>query len=918
MTTASQSPTSHGAPLLSHLPSPSSSSSPSSTSCSPTIRPLSSSLSCLLRSSHLILSLPMAVCEVVENAIDSRASVVRVSLDASTLSFTVTDNGHGLTQRAMSLVGRRHHTSKAHPHPGGGSRHPALGVRGEALASLAVVATVDIHSTPLHDSPRSASQPRTYHKRLTSAAASAVTAQSPSASCGALGPHGTTVAVRQFFAAFPVRRRQLLQRAARQAELTRRRLERVALVHPEVALSIMDDETGRLVLYKGRVKDVTAAFGELYRHDLAASFLVLTHAPPTPSLSAITLRLSSLSSGYHTREYQFLYINARPVHHAALHRLIAHVWMRCVRMYSGGTLHTHGQSASLTLPGGRLVYPAWVCELIMDEDAFDCLSEADKSLVWLAHEDAVLDAVRQCMRAGIAHRYPVLAGHDEELFAASDDRRGRPPGESTAVGSPSRDASPPRAFIDLTATAPTVEVDVARPGTVSLSPAPMTMIDLVDDGTLEAAALMSPASVAHRSPVLSTVPSHTASERVAGERPRSIPHARQRRESEPTSARKVRRVVDLSEKTPSSAGDRPFRPLAPIPLGELHRREEKEPIDLTAESTETERPPLSLRAAPLARPAGPALRLPPPPPAPSAAARRPSAPPPPSGLSTLYQRWSSVHSSDPTAQRFHAHDSSRLTPVRPSSPISLDRSMLRRVRLVGQVDRKFLLGVVDRGLLLAIDQHAADERVRLEDLETHLDRLLHSEPLPSPTVLDLSTREAHTLATHRQQVEAWGWRLQSDPAVSLQPALSPLLVAVPAVLSSSLETRDLQLYLAQLSASFHALSHRQLPDVLLQLLHSRACRTAIRFGDALSEEQQAALVAALSACALPFQCAHGRPSMVPIVRLDNAGSQQEVGNGQWKREVRRRLKGLSVAREPRGGGLESNVAPQPCEPVPAD
>lgn len=57
------------------------------------------------------------------------------------------------------------------------------------------------------------------------------------------------------------------------------------------------------------------------------------------------------------------------------------------------------------------------------------------------------------------------------------------------------------------------------------------------------------------------------------------------------------------------------------------------------------------------------------------------------------------------------------------------------------------------------------------------------------------------------------------------------------------------------------------PQSILDLLNSRACRSAIMFNDPLSLEECEALVSRLSRCAFPFQCAHGRPSMIPILDL---------------------------------------------------
>lgn len=55
------------------------------------------------------------------------------------------------------------------------------------------------------------------------------------------------------------------------------------------------------------------------------------------------------------------------------------------------------------------------------------------------------------------------------------------------------------------------------------------------------------------------------------------------------------------------------------------------------------------------------------------------------------------------------------------------------------------------------------------------------------------------------------------------------------------------------------------PEGIVELLNSRACRSAIMFNDELSTDQCRQLVRRLADCAFPFQCAHGRPSLVPLV-----------------------------------------------------
>ncbi len=61
------------------------------------------------------------------------------------------------------------------------------------------------------------------------------------------------------------------------------------------------------------------------------------------------------------------------------------------------------------------------------------------------------------------------------------------------------------------------------------------------------------------------------------------------------------------------------------------------------------------------------------------------------------------------------------------------------------------------------------------------------------------------------------------------------------------------------------------PKGIVEMLNSRACRSAIMFNDVLSVAQCEDLLADLTRCSFPFMCAHGRVSMVPLVRLGGDG-----------------------------------------------
>lgn len=59
------------------------------------------------------------------------------------------------------------------------------------------------------------------------------------------------------------------------------------------------------------------------------------------------------------------------------------------------------------------------------------------------------------------------------------------------------------------------------------------------------------------------------------------------------------------------------------------------------------------------------------------------------------------------------------------------------------------------------------------------------------------------------------------------------------------------------------------------------------FNDALSAEECEGLVRRLARCAFPFQCAHGRPSLVPLVDLGARRGRGWVGDGHGRVDARR-------------------------------
>lgn len=65
----------------------------------------------------------------------------------------------------------------------------------------------------------------------------------------------------------------------------------------------------------------------------------------------------------------------------------------------------------------------------------------------------------------------------------------------------------------------------------------------------------------------------------------------------------------------------------------------------------------------------------------------------------------------------------------------------------------------------------------------------------------------------------------------------------------------------------------------LHHLYTFSCKTspgAVKFNHSLNRDECHSLVTALSSCRLPFQCAHGRPSIIPLVDFNHLDKDQKV------------------------------------------
>jgi DNA mismatch repair protein MutL len=202
-----------------------------------------------------------------------------------------------------------------------------------------------------------------------------------------------------------------------------------------------------------------------------------------------------------------------------------------------------------------------------------------------------------------------------------------------------------------------------------------------------------------------------------------------------------------------------------------------------------------------------------------------------------------------------------------SEPRLGDSELLRELRVLGQAGKTYLIAEGELGVYL-VDQHAAHERVLLEELRVALigrsERQLLLEPLVldvPPAAVALAEQSASDLAQLGFDVEAFGPR-------------QVLVRAVPGILVERQPERVLQETLVALATNTHELVIEQHASWSERLAIVLACRSAVRAGDTLGLPEMEALLRRLGEATLCRTCAHGRPT---AILLSHAQLEKEFG-----------------------------------------
>jgi DNA mismatch repair protein MutL len=232
-----------------------------------------------------------ALKEILENSLDAGATDIQVELEQGGIKrIRVADNGCGIAHDELALALTRHATSKI-ASLADLEQVASLGFRGEALASIAAVARV----------------------QLTSRGAGAAHAWAIHAEGGSLGAPtpaargpGTTIDIQDLFYSTPARRKFLKTEATEYAHCAET-VRRLALAHPQVAFTLIHN--GRVQL-RLAAEDAAARMRHVLGDAFEASSVTVEAAAGPLRLSGWVVRPAAATA---SRDGQHVFVNGRYV-----------------------------------------------------------------------------------------------------------------------------------------------------------------------------------------------------------------------------------------------------------------------------------------------------------------------------------------------------------------------------------------------------------------------------------------------------------------------------------------------------------------------------------------------------------------------------------------------------------------------------
>ncbi|MGI5959166.1 MAG: DNA mismatch repair endonuclease MutL [Massiliimalia sp.] len=178
------------------------------------------------------------------------------------------------------------------------------------------------------------------------------------------------------------------------------------------------------------------------------------------------------------------------------------------------------------------------------------------------------------------------------------------------------------------------------------------------------------------------------------------------------------------------------------------------------------------------------------------------------------------------------------------------------IRVIGELFQTYVLCEVDNTFVM-IDKHAAHERILFEKLKLQLD-LKESQVLLKPVKVLLSQEEVGAIREQEETFSEYGFHFRFDGESEVSVTEAPLV----------LHRYDLITIIQEIAENILSQKSNLTPQTLEDLLHSIACRCAIKANEHTTQEELEQLVYEVYGDGKIRHCPHGRPVGITLTKYE--------------------------------------------------
>ena len=317
-----------------------------------------------------------AVKDLMENAIDAGGNIIKVFIkDAGKGLIQIIDNGCGMSETDARMSFERHATSKIREAEDIFSIR-TMGFRGEALASVAAIAQVELKTKKTGDETGT----------LLVIEGSDVKSQEV-CSC----PEGTSISIKNLFYNTPARRNFLKSNPVEMRHIIDE-FQRIALAHPDVYFTLNHDGSELFHLKPANLQvRIVQLFGKAYQEGLI-------RVEEETDLIKISGFIGTPKNARKTRGEQFFFVNKRFIKDAYLNHAV-------VKAFEG------------LIPADS--FPLYVIHIEMDPANIDVNVHPTKTEIKFNDERLIYSILRSAVKRGLGvhHSTPSIDYNNESSFS---------------------------------------------------------------------------------------------------------------------------------------------------------------------------------------------------------------------------------------------------------------------------------------------------------------------------------------------------------------------------------------------------------------------------------------------------------------------------------------------------------------------